>query len=164
MSGNSVVGGGVVTANPGPSWKAIGTGDFNDDGHSDSLWQNADGQVSVWEMNGNTLIGGGAVSPNPGPAWKALGTGDLNEDRHPFPEHQHWPGLDLGDEREQVGWWWACQRQSRAKLACDWGGSDILLQNASGQISIWEMSGTNIVGGGAVSANPGPSWRAAGLT
>ena len=44
------------------------------------------------------------------------------------------------------------------------GGSNILLQNASGQISIWEMSGTNIVGGGPVSANLEPSWHAIELT
>ena len=29
------------------------------------------------------------------------------------------------------------------------GGSDILLQNASGQATIWEMSGNTITGGGA---------------
>ena len=68
--------------NPGPSWTEIGTGDFNDDGHSDILWQNANGQASIWEMNGNNLIGGGPVGPNPGPAWKAIGTGDFNDDHH----------------------------------------------------------------------------------
>ncbi len=45
-----------MTPNPGPSWKAIGTGDFNGDGFSDILWQNTStGQASIWEMNGNTL-------------------------------------------------------------------------------------------------------------
>jgi hypothetical protein len=69
MDGTKLIGGGPVSPNPGPSWKAIGTGDFNGDGHSDILFQNAtSGQVSIWEMNGNTLIGGGPVSPNPGPA------------------------------------------------------------------------------------------------
>ena len=42
--------------------------DFNGDGKSDILWQNADGQASIWDMNGNTLTGGGAVSPSPGPS------------------------------------------------------------------------------------------------
>ena len=37
-----MIGGGVVSPNPGPSWKAVGTGDFNGDGHSDILWQNTD--------------------------------------------------------------------------------------------------------------------------
>jgi hypothetical protein len=40
--------------------------------------------------------------------------------------------------------------------------SDILWQNTGGQASIWEMSGTNVIGGGPVSANPGPAWKAIG--
>ncbi len=81
MVGDALVGGGPVSPNAGPAWKAIGTGDFNDDGLSDILWQNASGgQVSIWEMNGSSLIGGGPVSPNPGPAWQAIGTGDFNHD------------------------------------------------------------------------------------
>ena len=60
MNGDTLIGGGPVTPNPGTSWKAIGTGDFNKDGHSDILWQNTNtGQVSIWEMDGNTFIGGG---------------------------------------------------------------------------------------------------------
>ncbi len=42
------------------------------------------------------------------------------------------------------------------------GHSDILWQSASGQIAIWEMNGTNMIGGGTVSSNPGPSWKAVG--
>ena len=40
--------------------------------------------------------------------------------------------------------------------------SDILFQSTSGQAAIWEMSGTNLVGGGAVSPNPGSSWETIG--
>jgi hypothetical protein len=75
MNGNTLTSGGPVSPNPGLSWHAIGTGDFNGDGHSDSsdiLFQNASGQASVWEMNGATLIGGGAVSTNPGASWRAV--------------------------------------------------------------------------------------------
>ena len=125
MSGNNLIGGGSVSSNPGPAWKAIGSGDFFGGGDSDILWRNASsGQVSIWEMNGNSLAGGGPVSPNPGPAWQAIGTGDFNHDGH---------------------------------------SDDILFQNTtSGQVSIWEMSGTTLIGGGAVSPNPGPAWRAVG--
>jgi hypothetical protein len=74
MDSNTIVGGGPV-ADPGPSSKAIGTGDFNNDGKSDILFQNTStGQVSVWEMDGTTRIGGGAVA-NPGTSWHAIGTG-----------------------------------------------------------------------------------------
>jgi hypothetical protein len=72
MNKNALTGGGAVSSNPGPSWKAIGTGDFNGDGFSDILFQNASGPSSVWEMNGNTLMGGGAVRPNPGARWRAV--------------------------------------------------------------------------------------------
>ena len=72
MNGNNLIGGGPVSANPGLSWHAIRTGDFNGDGHSDILFQNTNGQAMVWEMNGTNVIGGGAVSPNPGSNWRAV--------------------------------------------------------------------------------------------
>ncbi len=69
MNGNKLIGGGPVSPNPGPSWRAIGTGG---DG-SDILFQNTNGQTSIWDMNGTHLVGGGAVSANGGPNWKATG-------------------------------------------------------------------------------------------
>ena len=69
MNGTSLIGGGPVSANPGPSWHAIGTGA----GGSDILVQNTSGQASIWEMNGNTIAGGGPVTPIPGPSWHAVG-------------------------------------------------------------------------------------------
>jgi hypothetical protein len=81
MNGNSIIGGGAVSPNPGPSWTEIGAGDFNHDGQSDILWQNAStGQVSIWEMSGNKVVGGGPLTSNPGPVWKAIGTGNFNDD------------------------------------------------------------------------------------
>jgi hypothetical protein len=38
------------------------------------------------------------------------------------------------------------------------GYSDILFQNVSGEVYIWEMNGTSYVGGGSL-GNPGPSWH-----
>ena len=59
MNGSTLIGGGPVSANPGPSWQAVGTGQSNHDGLSDILWQNASTrQASVWEMNGNTITSG----------------------------------------------------------------------------------------------------------
>ena len=65
-----MIGGGTVSANPGPSWHAIGTGG---EGSSDILFQNTSGQTAIWDMNGTNIIGGGAVSANAGPSWKAIG-------------------------------------------------------------------------------------------
>ena len=67
MNGTNVIGGGTVEPQSRGRWKAVGTGDFNGDGHSDILWQNtSNGQAAIWEMNGTNLIGGGTVAPFPG--------------------------------------------------------------------------------------------------
>ena len=174
MNGTSQVVGGnaLVGSNPGPSWKAIGTGDFNDDGHSDILWQNTNGQAAIWEMDGTNVIGGGTVSANPGPSWKAIGTGDFTCDG--FSDDILWQNTSSG----QVSIW----EMSGNKLVGggpvtpdpgpawkaigtgdfnDDGHSDVLFQNTStGQVSIWEMDGNKLIGGGPVSPNPGPAWHA----
>ena len=63
MNGTNPIAGALVGANPGPSWTEIGTGDFNGDGKSDILWQNANGQVAIWEMNGTNPIAGARSAP-----------------------------------------------------------------------------------------------------
>ena len=37
LDANLVSGGAALSANPGPNWRAVGTGDFNDDGEPDVL-------------------------------------------------------------------------------------------------------------------------------
>ena len=174
MNENSLVGGGSVSPNPGPSWTEIGTGDFNHDGHPDILWQNANGQASIWNMNGNTLIGGGPVSPSPGPNWKTIGTGDFTDNG--FADDILFQNTSSG----QVSIWEmsgntligggpvspnpgpAWKAIGTGDFNKD-GHSDLLFQNAStGQVSIWEMSDNHLIGGGPVSPNPGPSWKAIG--
>ena len=161
-----------VGPNPGPSWKAIGTGDFNDDGHSDILWQNTNGQAAIWEMNGTNLIAGGTGRPQ---SWAELES-DRNRRlqrrrpfRHPVAEHER-SGRDLGNERDQPD---RRRQLVGANPGPSWkaigtgdfngdGYSDILWQNTSGQAAIWEMNGTHQIAGGSqlVGPNPGPSWHA----
>ena len=70
----------LVGANPGSSWRAIGTGDFYSNGYSDILWQNiGTGEVYIWEINRTKVIGGGSPG-NPGTSWHVIGTGDFNGD------------------------------------------------------------------------------------
>ncbi|HXE24259.1 MAG TPA: hypothetical protein VN637_05170, partial [Roseiarcus sp.] len=69
MNGLNVIGGGIASADPGPSWHAIGTGG----GGADILFQNSSGQTAIWDMNGTSIVGGGAVSLNAGPSWRAVG-------------------------------------------------------------------------------------------
>ena len=81
MDGNTrIAGGGAIANAPGTVWKAVGSGDFFGNGLSDILWQNTNGQVSIWEMSGTTPIDQEPVSFNPGPDWKTIGTGDYNGD------------------------------------------------------------------------------------
>ncbi len=39
---------------------------------------------------------------------------------------------------------------------------NIMWQNTSGQVAIWELNGTNVIGSGVVGPNPGPSWNVVG--
>ena len=97
MDGNTHTRGGPVS-NLGPSWKAVGTGEFNHDGKSDILFQNAStGQVSVWEMDGATRTGGraGQQSRDELAGYRT----QRRRFRHYFPQHEHWPSLDLGHGR-----------------------------------------------------------------
>ena len=171
MNGTNRVAGGSqpVGANPGPSWKEIGTGDFNGDGRSDILWQNANGQAAIWEMNGTNVIGSALVGGNPGPSWKAIGTGDFNGDgksdilwQNANGQAAIWEmngtnvigsasvGANPGPSWELIG----------ARDINGDGLSDLLWQNANGQAAVWEMSGTHVLGSASVGANPGPSWHA----
>ena len=73
MNGTTPIAQTTLSLNPGPSWKAIGTGDFNGDGFSDILFQNTtSGQAAIWEMNGTTPIHEDLVSSLPGAGWQAI--------------------------------------------------------------------------------------------
>ena len=86
----STAGAGLVTnlgvvANPGPTWHAVGTGDFYGNGNTDILLQNDNGEVAIWEMNGDQISQASVVTDfgataNPGPTWHVFGTGDFNND------------------------------------------------------------------------------------
>jgi hypothetical protein len=71
MSGNTILGGGLVASNPGPTWHVKGTGVFFGDGNTDIVLQNDNGSVALWDMKGTSIIGGGVVS-NPGTGWNVL--------------------------------------------------------------------------------------------
>ncbi|MBR1212316.1 FG-GAP repeat protein, partial [Bradyrhizobium sp. JYMT SZCCT0180] len=38
-----------------PGWSVISTGDYNQDGKADVLWQNASGNVAQWQMDGDDI-------------------------------------------------------------------------------------------------------------
>jgi hypothetical protein len=41
-------------------------------------------------------------------------------------------------------------------------GANLLLQNTTGSVAIWDMNGTTIAAGGLVGSNPGPTWHIKG--
>ena len=90
MNGAAITQAGIVTnsdgstANPGPTWHIVGTGDFYNDGATDILLQNDNGSAAIWEINKTTIVQAGIVTnsdgstANPGPPWHIVGTGDFN--------------------------------------------------------------------------------------
>ena len=69
------------SSNPGPSWQIKATGDFNGDGKSDILWQNADGTPAIWLMDGRTCRPTvPPARPIRGRAGRSRRTGDFNGD------------------------------------------------------------------------------------
>ena len=171
VSGATLTSSALLGANPGPNWKDVGTGDFNDDMLPDILLQNTNGAVAVWETDG-TSVTSSAVVANSGPNWHAIGTGDFNDDGH--------SDILLQNTSGAVAIWDmnGTSITSSAVVAnpgANWkavgtgdfnddGHSDILLQNTNGTVAIWEMNGANgtTVADSAVVANPGANWKVVG--
>ena len=72
------------------------TADFNGDGKSDILFQNANGPIDIWTMNGTTPATEVLVQ-NLDASWHAIGTGDFNGDGK----------ADITGRIAQNGQWWS---------------------------------------------------------
>jgi plastocyanin len=145
--------------------------DFNIDGHSDILWQNAGtGECSIWLMSGtsqSSIISLGVISTD----WSIAGIGDFNGDGNPDILRQN------ATTGERSIWLMNGTTQSSVVslgvVGTDWsiagtgdfngdGQVDILWQNTgTGEISVWLMNGTiqsSVVSLGAVN----PDWSITG--
>lgn len=88
MNGTTMVEGRLLSPSTvaDTNWRIAGSGDFDQDGHADLVWQHrTSGQASVWFMNGTTLVRGTVLSPA-GVAdtnWQIRAIADLNGDEQP---------------------------------------------------------------------------------
>jgi VCBS repeat-containing protein len=158
----------ISTPTPTPQPPA---NDFDSDGHSDLLWQNADGTPAVWLISGTSLISGSNIGFNPGSHWHEIGSGDFNSDGKSDILWQNTDGTIaewLMDGRNLV---------SGASVAFNpgpsWhaigtgdfngdGKADIVWQNQDGTPAVWLMDGLNILSGANVGFNPGSAWHVIG--
>jgi hypothetical protein len=144
--------------------------DLNGDGHSDLLWQAADGTPAAWLVNGTSLVAGANIGFNPGATWHTKGLGDFNGDGKADILWQNddgtpavWlmNGLSVSSGANvgfNPGPAW------HVIAAADFNGdgnADILWQNADGTPAIWLMNGTSLIAGASL-FNPGPSWHVIG--
>ena len=93
MDGLNLTGGALFkpSAPSNPSWRIVGSGDFNGDGKPDLVWQHTNGSLAAWFMDGVNLTAGSLFNPSgPGDAkWRIVGVGDYNGDSKPDLVWQH---------------------------------------------------------------------------
>ena len=68
---------------PGESgWSVVGTGDVDNDGKADLVFQRTDGMIAFWLMDGTSLVSGQVLSSAQPlePLWQVKGIADLNQD------------------------------------------------------------------------------------
>jgi serralysin len=101
MNGTSVTVS-VSLGNPGPSWHAVATGDFNGDGHLRHSHSKQRREIVIWELPGGQMAGAFDVG-NRRAGRHAIATGDLNGDGKSDILFQNDSGrnLRLGDGRPQ---------------------------------------------------------------
>jgi len=184
MNGTTITAIRVLPLNPGPAWHVVGDNSFSGGSGADNiLFRNDNGALAIWTMFDDglgvpTVTGTFAGTQNPGPTWHVVGTGDTSSDGKAGILWQHNNGalvlwenptffvtvtfntvvaLPSVDPSWHVKGMQSINGDSRA---------DIVFQNDSGAVVVWEMGGTDgttIMFANLVNLNPGPSWHIVGL-
>jgi len=165
--------------NPGPAWHVVGDNDFSSDHRDDILFQNDNGALAMWtgiSAADGTVAGMFAGFQNPGSTWHVVGTGDTDNDGNAGILWQNDNGALVLWERPIFGpgvfafktvaalptvdasW----HVKGMADLSGD-GRADIVFQNDSGAVVVWEMNGSTIDSMNLVNRNPGSGWHIVGL-
>jgi hypothetical protein len=159
-----------------PKWKAVAAADFNQDGHADILWQNANRSLAIWFMDGTNFLrsqwvrNGLAV----GAGWKLAAAADFNNDSQIDFLWQHDNGkvaawlmesgtnylrsVLLQENLASTGW--------RIVGVSDFNNdsqNDILWQHEDGRLAVWYLFGTSFLRSAFFSKQPGRGWRVAGI-
>ena len=184
MDGASIAGDGTGSvASAGADWAVKGVGDFNGDGKSDIVFQNANanGAVYIWSMDGTTISGNDSGMPGvAGADWAVKGVGDFNGDGKSDIVFQN-----TASDGGGAVYIWAMNGASIAgdgtgyvaSAGADWvvkgvgdfngdGRSDIVFQNANenGAVYIWSMEGTTIsANGSGMPGVAGADWAVKGV-
>ena len=158
----------LLGPDPGPSWFAQGSGAFFSGDTSDTLLQNTDGRVALWQIHNNAFVSSSTVA-NPGPSWQIDGVGEFNGGGQADALLQNADGRVAvwemnGAQITQSGvvsnpgpsW----NVEATGDFTND-GKSDIVLQNDDGRVAIWNMNGDQVTQS-TVGANPGTSWHVVG--
>ena len=70
-----------IAATSSPNWQVVGSGDLNEDGTHDLLFQNSvTNQIAIWYMGGatGTTVLSDAIVASPVSGWRVTGVGDLD--------------------------------------------------------------------------------------
>jgi uncharacterized membrane protein len=145
----------------------IGQRDFNGDGYADILWRDSSGNLSISFMNGTQVSSTVAVGNVPN-NWAVYGTGDLNGDGK---GDLLWRDSATG----AVSVWFMDGGNvlattnlglvpSNWMIVADDNRGDILWQDSSGNLAIWQINGTRIVSSAGLGNIPaGSGWSIAGI-
>jgi hypothetical protein len=160
--------GSTVIGAPGADWHIIGAGDFTGNGDDDLLWRTNGGALAIWEMNGFQITDAAYITEGsqqvgaPGPDWHLITTADF-----------YGNGIDdllWETNAGQVAIWqmngtqivsagYVSSGSTIDNAPAGWkldgaqdvngdGKADLLWQTPSGQVAVWEMNGTQVVGAG----------------
>ena len=130
-------------------WNALATGDFNNDGADDVLWQSTAGQTGAWLMSNGQIASTTNYGSTAG--WSVLAAGDLN--------HDGTDDLLWRSTGGQTGAWLMSNGQIASTTnygsTAGWsvigtgdfnndGTDDLLWQSTGGQTGAWMMSSGQI--------------------